>query len=111
MKKLSELTMNELMAIQGIGIDADNFLRNNELYIRHIKPAIDHEREVAKANGDWNPSKVCDAVTISLFNSFNSGIRVGINKIDGVCAGIINRGVDAGNEIERRRKNEKQRAH
>ena len=102
--KLSELTMNELLVIQRAGIDADNFVKANEFYVRHLKPAILRDIERSKYDGDWKPNKSTDATTILLFNSYNSGKVDGINDIESVCKRIVFRGVDATKEIERRKK-------
>lgn len=105
--KLSELTDQELLVVQRIGIEADNFLRNADLYVKHLKPALDAERERAKTDGDWVPGRETQLETLALYNSFNSGKRVGLRMIETVIAKIINRGKDAGEEYERRRKKEK----
>jgi hypothetical protein len=103
--KLSELTEQELIAIQKLGIDANHFLLNNELYAKHIKPALEAQRDSAKSDSDWTPGKVTDTECIAVISVYNSGKRHGLRAIDTVCAGIVNRGVDAGRELERRRKN------
>ena len=108
--KLSELTMNDLLVIQRTGIDVDNFMRYNELYVNHIRPALEHKREQAVSDGEWTPVKTTDAGAAIAFNAFNSGLRVGLKGIEGVCLKIYNRGLDAAKEIERRKKNEKQKA-
>jgi hypothetical protein len=104
MVKLSELTEQDLLVIQKTGIDADNFLRGNDLFVRHIKPALEVKREAAKRDGDWNPGKTTDATAALAYNAFNSGVRAGLLGIDAVCMGIINRGIDAAKELDRRRK-------
>lgn len=104
MHKLSDATEQELRAIQDMGFEASNFLSNNDLYTKYIKPAIDHKRECAKKDGEWTPAKTTDATAALAFNAYNSGLRAGLAGIDTVCTSIINRGVDAGKVLERRRK-------
>lgn len=102
--KLSDLTDHELMVIQKTGIDADNFIRANELFVNHLKPALEVERERAKSDGDWAPGRATDLEVIALFNSFNSGKRAGLKMLETICTKIVNRGIDAGLELERRKK-------
>lgn len=109
MRKLSELTDQELFVIQKTGIDADNFLKLNEFYTKHLKPALEVERENAKNDGDWIPGRATDLETVALYNAFNSGKRHGLNAPETACNRIISRGIDVGKEIERRRKHEKQK--
>ena len=109
--KLSELTSQELFVIERTGIEATNFLTSNEFYVNHLKPALEVERERAKNGGEWKPGLITDLATIALHNSFCSGERNGLKILEDICARIVNRGLDAGREIERRKKNEKQKAH
>jgi hypothetical protein len=104
MHKLNEATEQELLAVQRMGFEAVSFLSNNDLYVKHIKPALEHKRECAKKDGEWTPAKTTDATAALAFNAYNSGLRAGLAGIEAVCASIINRGVDAGKELERRRK-------
>lgn len=106
-KNIRDLTIQDLMAVQKTGIDAANFLSDNEFYTRHLKPEMEVLREQAKSDGDWNPTKTTDTAAVALFNAYNSGKRAGLAGIEAVCRRLITKGEDAGRELERRAKAEK----
>jgi hypothetical protein len=105
--ELKDLTIQGLIVIQGAGIEADNFLRLNEFYTRRLKPELDAQREQAKADGEWNPTKTTDTEAVALFNAYNSGLRRGLAGIETACRRLMVKGENASKELERRHKAEK----
>lgn len=104
LKPMKEMTDQELLALQKTGIDADNFLRLNEFYTRHLKPELDHMRDQAKDDGEWNPNKTTDPAAALAYNAYNSGKRAGLNGIEAACKRNIAWGESASKELDRRAK-------
>ena len=103
---MTSMTTQELLVVQKNGIDADNFLKGNEFYLKAIKPGVEYEREVAKKDGDWSPNMSAQLEAIALCNAFNSGKRVGLNIVDTICKRIMARGESAAQELDKRNKRE-----
>ena len=101
---LKDLTDQELIVIQNTGVTAFNFLKNNDFYVSHLKPAIEAKLKASERDGDWSPGKDTNAEVIVAYNAYNSGRKAGIGIISTVCQDIINRGNNAAQELERRAK-------
>lgn len=101
---LKDLSEHELIVIQNAGTTAFNFLKNNEFYVNSLKPAIEAKLKASERDGDWSPGKDPAPDTIVAYNAYNSGRKAGINIIPTICQDIINRGINAGQELERRAK-------
>ena len=108
-KSISDMTEQELFAIQKNGVDADNFAHGDNFYTAVVRPGVDYEREIAKKDSDWTPGKSMDPVEIALVNAYNSGKRAGLAIVDVVCQRISVRGKDASQELARRAKKKENR--
>lgn len=98
----SKMTDNELSAAADLGRIADDFSKHNELYTRHILPAIEKAGRDSSDDGDWRPGKTTDPVAISVYNAYNSGLKAGQGFIGSVLSRLVADGLEAQKEIERR---------
>lgn len=107
---ISTFSEQELIVIQKIGVDADNFLKLNEFYLTQLKPELRYRREQSKLDSDWSPGRTVNTDEIALINVFNSGKRQGLAVIESHCLFLKKKGDNATAELQRRAKKEKKDA-
>ena len=103
----SKMSQDELLSAANLGRVADDFAKYNDLYVRHILPAIAKAATNASEDGDWKPGKTVDPVAISIYNAYNAGRKAEFGFIASVLARLVKDGIEAQKELERRDKGEK----
>lgn len=96
--KFSDKTDMELAAIVRLGGEAKMFLAN-EFYVNNVKPELDKEKDAVVANSEWRPGNPTELKDIAVPCVYNSGLKVGLKRIEFVIGRFIQDSIEANKEI------------